>query len=185
MGSAEGYLVVRVHALVGARDVVELPAVHLPAPVLEHSVVAVEVLRRQGPGLDVAAAANAGARVKGRATEVRAGVSASASPFSAGAADQVALHGVVGDRAEDVGVFPDLVGVVDGRADAHAVGAVWLFKGEFWRADVLVEGAGGRAAVELAEVRVVDVDEGAGDGSEAHVEVVAVDVAEVVEVGTA
>lgn len=116
---------------------------------------------------------------------MRVGVGASSSALAAGAANQVTLHGVAGNRTKDIWVLPNLVGVVDGCTDAHAVGAIGFLKGEFWRANVLVEGAGGRAAVELAEIRVVDVDEGAGDGSEAHVEVVSVDIAEVVEIGAA
>lgn len=115
--------------MVGAGDVVELPAVGLSTLVLKDSVVSVEEFRGFWPGLDVAATADAGTRVKGRAAVVRVWVSASSSALSAGAADQIALHGVACNGAEDVWVLSDLIGVVDGRADAHAVGAIRFFKG--------------------------------------------------------
>ena len=55
-------------------------------------------------------------------------------------------------------------------------------KFEFLGAHILVESARGRATVEFSQIGVVDPDEGTGDGSKSHIQVVAVHIAEIVEV---
>jgi hypothetical protein len=150
--------------------------------ILEHSVVSVEIFGRLWPVLHIAFASNSRPGIERRAAKVGFWVCASSSSFSACAANEFFLHRIICNRAQDVRMLANLICIVDSCTDAQAIGSIWFLEGELRRADSLVEGARGRAAVEFAKVRVVNFDEGASDGSEMDVETVAIHIAEVVKI---
>ena len=75
-----------------------------------------------------------------------------------------------------------MLSIVDGCTNTHTVLSIRLLKCELWRANVLPERTGRRSTVELAEIRVVHINEGAWDGSEFHIQVVSIYVTEVIEI---
>lgn len=167
--SAKLDLIIGVNALVSTRHVIELPTVRLVALILEHTIVSVEEFRRLWPGLHIASTTNILSWIQRRAAEVRSRVFTSSSALSTSAADEVPFHWVIGNGSKNIWILPDLFGIEDSGTNAHAIGAVWFLESQLRRADVLIEGATRRSAVEFPKVRVVHSYKSASNWSEFHV----------------